>query len=93
MPVGLFGDGPPSPLARLSGTVLDASTRLVEVTGRSTHVARVRSAGFEADVLLAPDEHPDLPPIGGVVTGTVYLIAEMEQLVPRRRRQWFGRRR
>ena len=92
VPVGMFGDGPPTPFAQLSGVVLDASTRRVALTGRQIHVARVRSVGFEAEVLLDPAEHPHLPPVGGVVTGIVYLIAEMEQLYPPQRRRWFARR-
>lgn len=76
---GLFG--PPTeatPYARLNGVVLRSRTCRNSLTGTPFHVARVRTAGFEADVCLAVDEHPDAPPPGAVVAGTVYLVVALE---------------
>jgi hypothetical protein len=92
LPYGLFGAGDVDSDARLSGTVLSCETHHVELTGRSFHAARVRTFGFEAELVLASREHPTPPTPGSIVSGTVYLVAEMAHLVPRRRR-WLRNRR
>lgn len=90
VPLGLFGEGPLSAFGRLSGTVLTSDTRTNRVTGLPFHRARARTAGFEAEVLISPADHAAAPPAGAVVAGTVYLVAEMEQLM---RRVWRWSRR
>jgi hypothetical protein len=45
---------------------------------------------MDLDVCLAADDHPSPPEPGGVVAGTVYLVADVER--PTRRRRWLGRR-
>jgi len=66
--------------ARLNGTVLRSRTGRNALTGGTFHVARVRTAGFEADLCLAASEHPEPPPSGAVVAGTVYLVVALESL-------------
>ncbi|GAB6984186.1 hypothetical protein [Nocardioides pyridinolyticus] len=73
--------------------MIAADTRILELTGRTFHRARVRTLGFEAELLLSAAEHEAAPPIGGVVTGLVYLIADMDHLVAPPRRSWLRRRR
>ena len=86
---GVFGDASEArPDARLNGTVLRSRTCRNSLTGGTFHVARVRTAGFEADVCLASSEHQEPPPPGAIVAGTVYLVAALESLpaaTPRRR--------
>lgn len=78
---GVFGDpAQAEPVARLNGTVLRSRTCRNALTGGVFHVARVRTAGFEVDVCLDASEHPQLPPPGSVVAGTVYLVAALESL-------------
>jgi hypothetical protein len=87
---GVFGEADESrPIARLNGTVLAARTATVETTGQSFHAVRVRTIGMEVDVCLAAADHPDAPEVGGVLAGTVYLVADVER--PPARRRWFGR--
>lgn len=93
---GLFGDGDPEPTAFLAGTVLDSDTQSHSVTGQVFHIARVRSAGFEATVCLAASEHPTRPVAGNVVAGSCYLVVDVPTLwtvePPRRKRRGlFGR--
>jgi hypothetical protein len=90
---GVFGDrSTAEPYARLNGTVLRSRTCRNALSGGTFHVARVRTAGFEADVCLAASEHPVAPAPGAVVAGTVYLVVALESLpeapeqVGRRRR-------
>jgi hypothetical protein len=46
---------------------------------------------MEVDVCIAASDHTSPPAVGGVVSGTVYLVASLEpDATPRRR--WFGRR-
>jgi hypothetical protein len=80
---GLFGEpAGAEPYAMLSGTVLSAETHTVALTGQTFHVARAASVGMEVDVCLAAADHPEAPPVGGIVTGTVYLVASVESLWP-----------
>jgi hypothetical protein len=78
------------PVARMAGVVLAARTATVDATGQTFHAVRVRCVGMELDVCLAADDHPSPPEPGGVVAGTVYLVADVER--PTRRRRWLGRR-
>jgi hypothetical protein len=48
------------------------------LTGQSFTVATVRTAGFEADVCLVGSEHPDLPALGSIISGTVILSAAID---------------
>jgi hypothetical protein len=85
----LFGDSAAAdPVARMAGVVLAARTATVEATGQAFHAVRLRCIGMELDVCLDSDDHPDPPQPGGVVAGTVYLVADLER--PRPRRRWFG---
>lgn len=80
---GLFGEpSQAEPYAMLSGTVVSAATRTVSLTGQTFHVARTASVGMEVDVCLAAADHPVAPPVGGIVTGTVYLVASVDSLWP-----------
>jgi hypothetical protein len=86
----LFGDAAePEPVAWMAGEVLAARTVTVDATGQDFHAVRVRCLGMELDVCLAAVEHPAPPEPGGVVAGTVYLVADVER--PTRRRRWLGR--
>lgn len=86
----LLGDHvQPDPLAGLAAQVLTARTVTVEATGQAFHVVRVRCLGMELDVCLDADDHSSPPEPGGVVAGTVYLVADVER--PRTRRRWFAR--
>jgi hypothetical protein len=76
---GVFGDASQAqPTARLNGTVLRSSTRRNSLTGSAFHVARVRTTGFEVDMCFAASDHPQPPPPGAIVAGTVYLVAALE---------------
>ncbi len=97
---GLFGDPAESePHALLCGTVLAVTTRTTALTGQRFHVARVRTVGMEVDLCLSARDHAHEPPVGGVVSGTVYLVASAESLWPSDsateapRKRWFGRKR
>jgi hypothetical protein len=80
VPLGLFGTGDerPSARAQLNGTVLETTTRTSRLTGQTFHACRVRSAGFEAAVLLSDTEHPAPPRPGSVLAGLVMLVGEVE---------------
>jgi hypothetical protein len=89
---GIFGDAADAqPTAYLAGTVLDAETRTHAVTEQVFHVARVRSAGFEATVCLPGSASPTAPAPGNVVAGSAYLVLETPTLwtvePPRRQRR------
>ncbi len=90
-PFGLFdadrSRGGPAPFAELTGTVLAAERRTVELTGRSFSVARVRTCGFEADLCLPVDGRAPPPVPGNVVTGVVYLVGSVPAKVSRWRRR------
>jgi hypothetical protein len=64
--------------AWLSGTVLGATRRVSGLTGQSFTVAAVRTAGFEASLCLAGDDHPDLPAPGSIIAGIVVLSAAID---------------
>jgi hypothetical protein len=66
--------------ARLTGTVVKAERRFSWHTGLPFTVAITRTAGFEVDLCLAGDEHPDVPAPGAIVTGIVSLSASLPQL-------------
>ncbi|MGZ4637400.1 hypothetical protein [Oryzihumus sp.] len=89
LPYGLLADSGPAPLTRLSGSVLRAETRTVEVTGQAFTVARVLTCGLEVDVCLAVREHPELPPPGSTVLGDVVLVGS---LAGRPSRRWLPHR-
>ena len=74
---GLFGaPGAARPLARMHGVVLSAERRRLGLAGGGEFsVARVRTAGFEADLCLAGDFATPVP--GNVAGGEVYLVAEL----------------
>lgn len=63
--------------ARLNGIVTDAERRTVVATGQDFVVARVRTAGFEADVCFAGADCPSTPVAGNVVGGTVFMVGSM----------------
>lgn len=83
---GLFAD-PASATAdaRLSGEVLAAETRRNTLTGLPFHVARVRTVGFEVDLCLPGGDHPAPPPVGAIVSGWVYLVADLSDDLVRAR--------
>jgi hypothetical protein len=64
--------------AHLSGTVLAAERRTVTQTGQQIIVAKVRTAGFEVTMCLEAATHPELPPIGAVISGTVFMVGSLD---------------
>jgi hypothetical protein len=81
IPYGLFNDGAATQAyARLNGLVLTADVHTVAMTGQRFIAARVRSAGFEADVCMPAGESTGAPAVGSVVAGTVFLVASMPGL-------------
>lgn len=90
---GIFGEAAAAEAyARLSGTVLDADTRVVDRTGQSFHAATVRTVGMQVTLCLAASEHPQRPRPGEIVSGIVYLVAALPAERSSRRRRWFGAR-
>jgi hypothetical protein len=48
-------------------------------TGQQILVAEIRTAGgFEVTVCLEGAAHSGLPPVGGVISGTVLMVASLE---------------
>ena len=90
---GLFGEQH-DPFAWVSGIVTDARTARTESTGQLFHVARtsVGSLGMWVDVCLSGSDWPAAPEPGNVVSGTVHLVASIEEwwseAAPRTRRWW-----
>lgn len=78
------------PYALLNGVVLAAERRTVTATGQEFIAARIRSAGFEADVCL-PGTQP-VPDPGDVLAGTAFLVASLRfDPPPARSRRWWRR--
>ncbi|WP_125773286.1 hypothetical protein [Antribacter gilvus] len=69
-------------VGRLNGTVLEVSRRGVARTGQSFDAARVRTGGFEVNLCVPAMEVPMRP--GDIVASSVYLVASVPHLVPRR---------
>jgi hypothetical protein len=90
---GVFSDPDDAgAMARLNGVVIAATRRTTEVTGQSFAVARVRTAGFEVDVCLSAEEHPEVPRPGQVLGGEVFLVGSAPSIVtPARRTRWWRR--
>src|ERR1700761_4010268 len=82
-PFGAFAEPAPAkppPHAPLTGTVIKAERRFSWLTSHPSTVAITRTAGFEVDLCLAGDEHPDVTAPGAVVTGIVSLSASLGTL-------------
>jgi hypothetical protein len=80
VPFGAFAEpAKAQPHARLTGTVVKAERRVCELTGHPFTVAVTRTAGFDADVCLAGDEHPGVPAPGAIVSGIVSLSVSLAQ--------------
>jgi hypothetical protein len=76
---GLFADPAQARAhATLAGTVLRAERRTVRQTGQDFIVARVRTAGFDADLCLSAADHPATPEPGNIIAGTVFLVADLD---------------
>ncbi|MBB5870114.1 hypothetical protein F4553_003493 [Allocatelliglobosispora scoriae] len=95
---GMFGSPDQAQAhARLNGTVLGASLRTVTATGQSFIVARVRTAGFEADLCMPAVAGAGVPEAGNVIGGEVFLAASMPSVVgpsgPTGKRSWLPWRR
>ena len=74
---GMFGNARDArPIAQVNGVIVDADERPNSVTGLRFVRARVRSAGFEADVCAPVGEMP-LPERGQVLAGTVYVVGSL----------------
>ncbi|WP_432948136.1 hypothetical protein ACQPXM_12885 [Kribbella sp. CA-253562] len=89
IPTGMFG-GDVQPLALLNGVVPSAERRTTMLTGQEFVVARVRTAGFEADVCLPGGVAVPVP--GVVLSAEVFLTGSVEVEFPVGRRRWFSRR-
>lgn len=77
-PFGAFAEpAKAQPHARLTGTVLKAERRINRLTGQPFTVAITRTAGFEADVCLSGQEHPEIPAPGAIITGVVSLFVSL----------------
>jgi hypothetical protein len=91
IPTGMFGTGDEvQPVALLNGTVRYAERRTTMLTGQDFVVARVRTAGFEADVCLPSGTAVPLP--GVVVSTEAFLTGSLDITFPAPRRKWFNRR-
>jgi hypothetical protein len=90
---GVFSEGDAvTAHARLSGVVGATERRTVAETGQDIVVAVVETAGFEVTVCLEGAAHRD-PPVGGVISGTVFLVAALDGLPAQNRSRWRLRRR
>jgi hypothetical protein len=79
VPFGAFAEPAKArPHARLTGTVVKAERRVCRLTGQPFTVAITRTAGFEADVCLAGDEHPEVPAPGAIISGIVSLSVSLD---------------
>jgi len=65
-------------IAMLSGTILNAERRRVTQTGQQVLVVEVRTAGFDVTVCLEGGAHAAVPPIGGILSGTVCIVASLD---------------
>jgi hypothetical protein len=91
---GVFGEpAAAQATARLYGVVAESTRRTTAQTGQSFVVARVRTVGFEVDVCLSADEHPELPRHGAILGGQVFLVGSVPTLKKRtgRWRRWSRR--
>lgn len=76
IPGGLFAS-PPTADALLTGTVLAAERRTNTLTGQDFVVAGVRTVGFTATVCLPGSDHPELPVVGGILSGGTVMTASL----------------
>lgn len=86
---GLFGEASDSSAhALLNGVVRSAERRTTSLTGQAFILARVSTAGFEADLCL-PDQ-AEVPQSGAIIAGTVFLVGSIPELVPDlpKKRRW-----
>ena len=67
--------------ARLAGEVLRAERRVVQATGHDVVVIDVRTAGFALTVCLEGAAHPSTPVPGNILSGTVWLVASLQEPV------------
>jgi hypothetical protein len=74
--------------ARMSGVVLGSERRTCALTGQEFMVARVATTGFELDMCLAAFQHPEQPPRGAIVVGTVFLVGSIDWLVAPESKPW-----
>jgi len=65
-------------IAMRSGTILNAERRRVTQTGQQVVVVEVRTAGFDVTVCLEGGAHAAVPPIGGILSGTVCMVASLD---------------
>jgi hypothetical protein len=90
---GVFNEGDAATAhARLSGVVRSSERRVVAETGQEIVVAVVETAGFDVTVCLEGSAHRD-PPVGGVISGTVFLTACLDAVPAQRTSRWSLRRR
>jgi hypothetical protein len=90
---GVFSEGDAATAhARLSGVVRSSERRIVAETGQEFVVAVVETVGFEVTVCLEGSAHLD-PIVGGVISGTVFLVASLDDVPAPRASRWSLRRR
>ena len=71
--VGLLDNGPPRPLAFVTGVVTASGWRVNALTGERFGSVELDTAAGPLAVALDPAVLADLPPAGGVLAGTVWL--------------------
>ncbi|KQO60333.1 hypothetical protein [Curtobacterium sp. Leaf261] len=76
IPSGMFGNTP-SAQSVLSGTVLSAERRTNTLSGQDFIVVEVRTVGFTAAVCLPIDDFPELPTVGGILSGGSHMTATL----------------
>lgn len=82
IPLGLLGfdgslDGEPSAHVLLNGHILEAEMRINSASGRSFYWALVESLGGCFDVLIDPQSCEGVPVVGGVVSGTFWVVGRV----------------
>jgi hypothetical protein len=82
IPSGLFNPqgadaAPPRAHAMITGHVLDAERRTNRLTGEPFYWCLADSYGGVYDVVIDPELLPDLPKVGGVVSGSFWLTGRI----------------
>lgn len=95
IPSGMFQpDGaatePPEAMAIFTGHVIEAGVRKNSLTGRPFFWALLDTLGGKYDVVIDPALLKQVPPAGGVLSGSFWLSGRLTSF-PKRQRSWLGR--